>query len=313
MKISVLIPAYNSARFLRATLDSVLRQSHPPHEILVMDDGSTDETPSILEEYRAWGVSSFRQANRGCAASRNALVQRATGELIAMLDHDDIWGPDYLACHVKLANEYPQAVGQFVRHRVFTDPSHVRFDTDDKSTELIPAERFLRRYHSAIGPFMSQSFFAFPRRTAARLGFAPFRTDVGFADDVYLFNLLPTMGPISLSHECHGAYRHVATAQSVNRLKCGGHGQKCLMLLRDIYEKDVNRDLLPNLKWASGVLRRENARLHMGVGDPELARHHLRRAIGEDPSLWSRLKTSRVYLQTFLPKPLQPRWPSARR
>lgn len=313
MKISVLIPAYNSAKFIRTTLDSVIRQTHRPHEILVMDDGSTDDTPRILESYRGFGVTVFHQKNAGCAAARNVLVKRSTGDLIAMLDHDDIWHPCYLACHVNLAYRYPSAVGQFVQHSVFTDPNKVSFDNKDDSTELIEEGQFLRRYHSAIGPFMSQSFFAFPRRTAARLGFAPFRTDVGFADDVYLFNLLPTLGPVSLSHECLGAYRHVATAQSADRLKCGTHGQKCMTLLRDIYEKELHRELLPEFNWACGVLRRENARLHMGVGSPEAARHHLERALLEDRSPLSLLKTSRVYVQTLLPKPMQPRWPSARR
>src|SRR5580658_2014305 len=92
LKVSVIIPAFNSARTISATLDSVLAQVRPADEILVMNDGSTDETSEILESYKSL-VQVFRQENSGLAAARNALFRRATGDLVAFLDADDIWHP----------------------------------------------------------------------------------------------------------------------------------------------------------------------------------------------------------------------------
>ena len=95
MTISVLIPAYNCQATIRETLDSVLAQTRQPDEILVMDDGSTDQTPAILEFYKP-RVQVLRQENQGVAAARNSLLERAQGDLLAWLDSDDVWHPHCL-------------------------------------------------------------------------------------------------------------------------------------------------------------------------------------------------------------------------
>src|SRR6185436_11096286 len=95
VKISVAIPTYNSSAFIKSTLDSVLHQTVPPDEILVLDDGSTDNTVSILNSYKPQ-VTVFQRQNRGVASARNILCDLTRGELIAFLDHDDIWHPNYL-------------------------------------------------------------------------------------------------------------------------------------------------------------------------------------------------------------------------
>lgn len=98
MSISVIIPAYNAALTLPRCLDSVLAQQTDGLEIVVVDDGSTDETPQILDAYaRAHdNIKVCSQPNRGQAAARNEALRHATGEWILFLDADDYWGPDYL-------------------------------------------------------------------------------------------------------------------------------------------------------------------------------------------------------------------------
>jgi glycosyltransferase involved in cell wall biosynthesis len=90
MSISVVIPAYNAAQFIRETLDSVLNQTLPADEVLVIDDGSTDETASIAESYGS-AVRVFRRPNLKQSVSRNFGVQEAKSEWIAFNDADDIW------------------------------------------------------------------------------------------------------------------------------------------------------------------------------------------------------------------------------
>lgn len=92
MRCSVLIPTYNSAETIELTLNSVLSQSRKPDEILVWDDGSTDATLSLLDQYGSQ-IKVFRSQNGGVARARNQLCQRATGELLAFLDHDDLTSP----------------------------------------------------------------------------------------------------------------------------------------------------------------------------------------------------------------------------
>jgi glycosyltransferase involved in cell wall biosynthesis len=99
-QVSVVIPTYNHARFLRQAIDSALGQTLAPHEVIVVDDGSSDGTPEIVAEYGD-RIRSVRHANCGVAASRNAGADLATGELLAFLDADDVWLPRKLERQVE--------------------------------------------------------------------------------------------------------------------------------------------------------------------------------------------------------------------
>src|SRR3982751_6965527 len=95
--VSVIIPVYNGERFIRRAVDSILKQTFPVTQIIVVDDGSKDITCEIVEtEYRGQ-VTLLRQQNGGPAKARNAGLRIATGEFIAFLDADDWWEPEKIA------------------------------------------------------------------------------------------------------------------------------------------------------------------------------------------------------------------------
>ena len=102
--VSVVIPNYNHARFLRATLDSVLAQTYAHYEILVVDDGSTDDSEAVV---RGFGgrVRYLPQKNAGVSHARNRGIREARGEYIALLDADDLWHPTKLAKQVPLLDD----------------------------------------------------------------------------------------------------------------------------------------------------------------------------------------------------------------
>lgn len=105
MSISVIIPVYNRAHLIGATIDSLLAQSHPPDEIVVVDDGSTDGTPDVVESYGG-RVNLVRQRNnRGPGAARNAGLALATGTHVVFFDSDDLATPDYLQARVEVAQK----------------------------------------------------------------------------------------------------------------------------------------------------------------------------------------------------------------
>ncbi len=95
--VSVVIPAYNAARFLAETLASVFAQTLAPAEIIVVDDGSTDDTADIA---RRLGVNVISRANGGISAARNTGIRAARGAYVALLDADDLWMPEKLEFQV---------------------------------------------------------------------------------------------------------------------------------------------------------------------------------------------------------------------
>jgi glycosyltransferase involved in cell wall biosynthesis len=99
-RVSVIIPTHNHARFVGQAIESALAQTLPPREIIIVDDGSTDDTPRVLEGY-ADRVSVIRQQNQGVAVARNAGVKLAMGDLVAFLDADDVWLPAKLERQVR--------------------------------------------------------------------------------------------------------------------------------------------------------------------------------------------------------------------
>lgn len=106
-RVSVIIPTYNCDRFLPEAIDSVLMQTYQDYEIIIIDDGSTDQTCQVLESYSK-KIRYFYQQNQGVAVARNLGLEMATGELIAFLDHDDFWLPQKLELQVTCFQENPQ-------------------------------------------------------------------------------------------------------------------------------------------------------------------------------------------------------------
>jgi FkbM family methyltransferase len=109
MRFSVVIPLFNKARFIRRSLDSVLKQTLEKYEVIVVDDGSTDGGPDIVAQYDDHRIHLIQQENRGVSAARNRGIAESQGEWISFLDADDAWKPHYLQSIEALAEEYPDA------------------------------------------------------------------------------------------------------------------------------------------------------------------------------------------------------------
>jgi len=107
--VSVIIPTYNRGWTLRAAVDSVLAQTYRDFEVIVVDDGSTDDTAEILQSYGS-DIRVLRQANAGVSAARNAGIRAAKGAFIAFLDSDDCWLPDKLGVQTGFFTSHPEAV-----------------------------------------------------------------------------------------------------------------------------------------------------------------------------------------------------------
>lgn len=105
--VSILIPAYNAERWLGETLQSALGQAWPNKEIIVVDDGSRDQTLSVARQFEAKNVSVVTQENQGGSAARNKAFKLCQGEFIQWLDADDLLAPDKIEKQMRAADRFP--------------------------------------------------------------------------------------------------------------------------------------------------------------------------------------------------------------
>lgn len=115
--VSVIIPVYNGEKFLGEALDSIWQQSYRPLEVIVVDDGSVDGSASIAQMNDK--VRYIYQTNQGPSGARNRGVGQANGDLLAFLDHDDLWMPDKLASQVAYLQANPETDYVFCHMRFF--------------------------------------------------------------------------------------------------------------------------------------------------------------------------------------------------
>lgn len=179
MKISVVIPAYNAAHFLPRCLNSVFAQTLQPAEVIVVDDGSKDDTAEIGRRLGARVVS---RPNGGLSAARNTGVQSASSEWVALLDADDMWSPEKLRAQADRVRE--DTVLVYTGIRIFGDDG-VR----STSLAVEPAEaRRMLRYRNPITP---SSVMARREALARNHGF---REDIRACEDWEMWMRLQRLG-----------------------------------------------------------------------------------------------------------------------
>lgn len=313
MNTSVLIPTYNSARTIEATLDSVFAQTTVPDEVLIMDDGSTDDTLSRLNRYLP-RVTVFQQSNAGVAHARNVLGQRAQGDLLAFLDHDDVWHPEYLETQVAAFHDHPNAVGFFTWHDNNFGFGPPQWDHRHRATpddvEIIAGLDFLRRYHRACSHFASMSFCCIPNRVMRRLGPQPFHPEVSGVDDYYIFHTLMLLGPIVYHGRPLVAYRITPSAQSASLLKSVQKAVRALELLQPRFQAHADPRMRTAFNGAFAAQRREYGRVLMGVGQPAEARKQLVKSLTQSLHPVSAAKSLVWLFLSGVPNRFQPKWPS---
>jgi glycosyltransferase involved in cell wall biosynthesis len=141
--ISVIIPCYNQAHFLGEAIESVLAQTYPHHEIIVVDDGSTDATSEVASSYSA--VRCVRQRNAGLSAARNAGVKASRGQFLVFLDADDRLLADALQSGLNCFQGYPECVFVSGHYRHINADGSARLQFPQRQLEIDPYETLLQR------------------------------------------------------------------------------------------------------------------------------------------------------------------------
>jgi len=241
-RFSVVVPAYNAAATLGRTLESVLAQTWPAHEIIVVDDGSSDTTAEVASR---WGsrITCIRQANAGPSAARNCGVQAASGDWIAFIDADDWFHPDRLQAHAEMILADP-ALDFLVAGFDYADVDGRIFDQSLPHSML---GRRLTKLHGArgkatlttdeIGEFIAQQFsdtrsLSLPRKTFVELGGFPL--DLRICEDlVFMIRLCSASRHAGVVCSSLSVYVvHDAGLIRSNRLRAQTESVRALQTLR---------------------------------------------------------------------------------
>ena len=140
--VSVMMPAYNAEEYIGQAIESVLAQRFTRWELIIVDDGSSDGTASIVSRYQDPRIRVFRQENQGESAARNRALDEMKGEYVAFLDADDVFYPQHLELAIRFLQERPE------RDAVYTDGYHC----DEEGNRLTPLSARRR------GPFTGDIF-----------------------------------------------------------------------------------------------------------------------------------------------------------
>jgi glycosyltransferase involved in cell wall biosynthesis len=224
--VSVLVPVFNAEPYIRATLTSVIGQSYPHIEIIVVDDGSVDGTIAALEAFVERGVHVVHQPNRGACAARNRALVESRGALIQWLDGDDLLGLDKIEKQVALMEQAPTGCLAVCGAVYFTDgddPRQGRFlsgypalNSDDPVQWLLDLWTPGPGYGTTRWGMVPPCCWLVPRAVADRAG--PWDVDIAQDQDgEYFTRVLLASEGVRWEPEGRAYYRQYTTPGSVSR------------------------------------------------------------------------------------------------
>jgi len=225
INFTVVIPLFNKAKHILRTLESVAWQKYPAAEIIIIDDGSTDESVSIVNNANIKNVRLVQQTNQGVSAARNHGVELASHEYIAFLDADDQWLPLFLDEVARLVVKFPQAQFFGTRYQIVESENNY-VDAKIKLENINPNGVILDDYFNVASqgdlPF-TMSSMVIQRSLFDSIGGFPLDEPIG--EDQDLFCRVALNAPIAYSPNIHSLYykdvENQASKSNIPSKECG--------------------------------------------------------------------------------------------
>lgn len=276
--VSVVIAAFNAGRYIRETLDSIFAQTYAPLEVIVADDGSTDNTADVVRAYGARVRYLHQQNSGGGAAPRNQGAIVATGEFLSFFDSDDVMHPEKITSQVEFLSRHPEAVAVTTNYRNFStagDDAQTYFDSCTElkrireaagSGDLVLSTEAARDL-MLVENIAITSAMVYRRR--AFVGAGGFDASLFVGEDLELLYRVSGAGPIGIIDDV-SFRRRLHDANVSNRKEF------------NLREKIVSRQRMLDGEWSGerrDVLKRRLGELHFLLSD-YLARNASVEAVG---------------------------------
>lgn len=212
--ISIVVPLYNKGHYIANTLNSILAQSFKNFEVIVINDGSTDEGPDIVKKYllNDSRIRLISQYNSGVSAARNRGIAEAKSDIIAFLDADDVWKPCFLETIITLISSFPQA-GAYSTSFAIVYPSGKVTIPDFSGIPEAPWEGIIPNYFRAAlsVAICNSSNTAVPKSIFSKVGLFPEGSPIG--EDLDLWARIALEFPIAFSTKVCSKY-HLNASES---------------------------------------------------------------------------------------------------
>ncbi|WP_164888480.1 glycosyltransferase family A protein [Methanosarcina sp. MSH10X1] len=227
VKFSVVIPLYNKEPHVKRALKSVISQTIQDFEIVVVNDGSTDKSADIVKSFSDARIRLINQKNAGVSAARNRGINETKSELIAFLDADDEWMPDYLETILRLREKYPEA-GLYATSLKTEFIDNVLIDKDEKLRELIPDEGLILNYFKVNLKDISHkdifytSSVTVPKKIFLEIG--GFQTGFWWGEDIDMWGRIALKYSVAYSSKvCAIYYQNVVNSAAYRKKPVKGH------------------------------------------------------------------------------------------
>ena len=178
--VSVLIPCYNAEKYIGETLESVFRQTWQNIEVVIVDDGSEDNSVREVERFRAENLTLIRQPNAGAAAARNLAYRKATGDYLQFLDADDIISPEKIASQIARLTSHARCVATGKWGRFYTSITETQFEKEAVQADLDSVEWLVHSNQNGLG-MLFPALWLIPRAVAEAAG--PWDETLSLDDD----------------------------------------------------------------------------------------------------------------------------------
>ncbi|MES2784453.1 MAG: glycosyltransferase family A protein [Pseudomonadota bacterium] len=277
MKFSVVIPLYNKARFVEGAVRSALAQTLPVHEIIVVDDGSSDGGADIVRAIGDERIKVIPQKNAGVSAARNRGIALAQGDWIAFLDADDWHHPELLAYLARAHALHPQAEVLAAGFRCMDEPDGIEIEPWELPRVFCEVELVtdLRTRWMKSPPFFTGTVAA---KTTLLHRLQPcFPEGESYGEDLDLWFRLSDQSPIALSHATLGAYR-VAVAGGLAGAHAGSLAPYLDRMRRSALEGSIPPQNCDSALWFVAQQEITLAREHLAAGKRREALNWLYRA-----------------------------------
>ncbi|HMK45961.1 MAG TPA: glycosyltransferase [Methanocella sp.] len=300
-EISIVIPLYNKGPHIAKTLNSVFNQTFQDFEIIIVDDGSTDNGVEVVRGFSDPRIKLFQQKNQGPSAARNRGVEETSANMVAFLDADDEWTPAHLETILRLRKKYPDAGLYATSYQIYISETDIR-TPDYRHIPDSPWEGLLPDYFKsgALGDApANSSVTGIPKRIFLEAGGFP--VGYWYGEEHCLLGKIALKYPVAFSRSVGMIYHTDASNRSGNRLPPTDHEEPFIKIAREaMREGKVPQEYVESLTEYINRKELTRAEINLMTGNSKVAREILRRC----RTKWYRKRKLRCTLLALLPFPL---------